>query len=234
SNTTLFQVSRPRVRYFSSSNLLLTISIHLSLFIMPVLYSSTQQFTGYFKSNGRKSRCAMVSYAHRYVSALTEARIQRPVSEEDGFPSSSALNENSTLLRETTMHALIQACRLLVRRVIKDQKMWRLNHEGDVVVYPRRSLHDSDGHTSTLHPDHKHNSSPSFDEESISNFRFSFTMPVPPTSGSSDETESDGSTEIKGTSHDSSSEDSSNEQTVWRKFNVLSFVPDLSSDYCSN
>ncbi|KAG7439158.1 uncharacterized protein BT62DRAFT_1061774 [Guyanagaster necrorhizus] len=180
---------------------------------MPEPYSPIQQFIRPLKSNGRKSRCAL-----------------RAVSEEDEFPSSSLLNNNSTLLRETTMYALTQACRLLVQRVRKDQKMWKVDRDGDVVVYPRRSLHDSEYSSSPSPPAHKPNSSPSFDEESVSRFRFSFTIPLPPTSESGDDTqEGDDSTKMKERDDCNSAEESSSEETIWRKFSVLSVSPDPSS-----
>ncbi|KAK0221249.1 hypothetical protein EDD85DRAFT_983531 [Armillaria nabsnona] len=194
---------------------------HLSLprlFDMSQTYTSTQHFTDKLNLNGRKSRCAM-----------------RTVSEEDEYPSYSPLNEQSTLLRETTMYALTQACRLLVQRVRKDQKMWKVDRDGDVVVYPRRSLHDSEYRSCTSPPTRQHNSSPSFDEETVSQFRFSFTMPLPPTSESGDDTGGvDDSIKMKGGSDDNSSEESSAEHTIWRKFNVLSRARHPSPDSSSN
>ncbi|SJL17216.1 uncharacterized protein ARMOST_20762 [Armillaria ostoyae] len=177
-------------------------------------HTSTQHFTDKLNLNGRKSRCAM-----------------RPVSEEDEYPSYSPLDEQSTLLRETTLYALTQACRLLFQRVRKNQKMWKVDCDGDVVVYPRRSLHDSEYRSSTTLPIRQHNSSPSFDEEGVSQFRFSFTMPLPPNSESGDEI--DDLTKMKGGSDDNSSEESSAEHTIWRKFNVLSFTRHHSSDSSS-
>ncbi|PBK90324.1 hypothetical protein ARMGADRAFT_1082612 [Armillaria gallica] len=181
-------------------------------------YTSTQDFTDKLNLNGKKSRCAM-----------------RTVSEEDEYPSYSPLNEQSTLLRETTMYALAQACRLLVQRVRKDQKMWKVDRDGDVVVYPRRSLHDSEYCSSSSLATRQHNSSPSFDEESVSQFRFSFTMSLPPTSESGDDTDgTNDSTKMGQGSNDNSSEESSAEHTIWRKFNVLSRTRHPSSDSYSN